>query len=67
MPEMGGWDALIRIRNLSKLHQTKIAIYTASDDPKDREKAKEFGAVEYIHKPIHGAELLERIKNLIGE
>jgi len=67
MPEMGGWDALIRIRNLSKLHQTKIAIYTASDDPKDRAKAKEFGAAEYIHKPINGTELLERIRNLIGE
>jgi CheY-like chemotaxis protein len=65
MPEMGGWDALIRIRNLSKLHQTKIVIYTASDDPKDRAKAKNLGAVEYIHKPIYKEELLEKVSQLI--
>ena len=65
MPEMGGWDALIRIRNLSKLHQTKIVIYTGSDDPKDRAKAKELGAVEYIHKPIHKEELIEITSRLL--
>jgi len=65
MPEMGGWDALIRIRNLSKLHQTKIVMYTSSDDPKDRAKAKELGAVEYIHKPVYREELLEKMAYLI--
>jgi len=65
MPEMGGWDALIRIRNLSKLHQTKIVIYTASDDPKDRAKAKNLGAVDYIHKPIYKEQLLEKVTELI--
>jgi len=66
MPEMGGWDALIRIRNLSKLHQTKIAIYTSSEDPKDRAKAKELGAVEFIHKPISKDELLEKVAKLLS-
>ena len=65
MPEMGGWDALIRIRNLSKLHQTKIVIYTASDDPKDRAKAKSLGAVEFVHKPIHKEELLGIVTKLL--
>jgi CheY-like chemotaxis protein len=65
MPEMGGWDALIRIRNLSKLHQTKIAIYTSSGDPKDRTKAEELGAVDFIHKPISKDELLEKIANML--
>jgi len=64
MPEMGGWDALIRIRNLSKLHQTQIAIYTSSDDPKDRAKAKELGPVEYIHKPLSKDTLLEKVAKL---
>jgi CheY-like chemotaxis protein/iron only hydrogenase large subunit-like protein len=65
MPEMGGWDALIRIRNLSKLHQTKIVIYTGSDDPQDRAKAKNLGAIEYIHKPIHQEQLLEITARLL--
>jgi CheY-like chemotaxis protein len=65
MPEMGGWDALIRIRNLSKLHQTKIVIYTGSDDPKDRAKAKNLGAVDFIHKPIYKEELLAIVTKLL--
>jgi len=65
MPEMHGWDALIRIRNLSKLHQTQIAICTSSEDPKDKAKAKELGAVEYIHKPINITELIEKVAKLI--
>jgi methyl-accepting chemotaxis protein len=65
MPEMGGWDTFIRIRDLSKLHKTPIAIYTTSDDPKDRAKAQELGAVDYIKKPIKKAELLEKAARLI--
>jgi CheY-like chemotaxis protein/iron only hydrogenase large subunit-like protein/uncharacterized protein YoxC len=66
MPEMGGWDALIRIRNLSKLHQTKIAIYTSSGDPKDKAKAEALGTVEYIHKPISKNELLEKVAKMLS-
>jgi len=65
MPEMGGWDTLIKIRDISKLHQTPIAIYTTSDDPKDKAKAQELGAVDYIHKPISKAEMLEKMTKLI--
>jgi len=65
MPEMGGWETFIKIRDISKLHQTPIAIYTTSEDPKDREKANELGAVEYIHKPINKAEMLEKVKKLV--
>jgi len=66
MPEMGGWDAFIRIRDLSKLHKVPIAIYTTSDDPKDRAKAQELGAVDYIHKPAKKAEMLEKVAKLIN-
>ncbi|WP_461255917.1 methyl-accepting chemotaxis protein [Treponema sp. R80B11-R83G3] len=65
MPEMGGWDVFIRIRDLSKLHKTPIAIYTTSDDPKDKAKAQELGAVDYIHKPVKKAELLATVAKLV--
>jgi len=66
MPEMGGWETLIRIRNISQLHHTPIAIYTSSEDPKDKEKAQELEAVEYIHKPIRQEELLEKTAKLLN-
>jgi CheY-like chemotaxis protein len=65
MPEMGGWNTFIRIRDISKLHKTPIAIYSSSDDPKDRAKAQEMGAVDFIHKPAKKADLLEKVAKLI--
>jgi putative two-component system response regulator len=66
MPEMGGWDAFVRIRNISQLHHIPIAIFTSSNDPKDKEKALALGAIEYIHKPVSIEELLEKITKLPG-
>jgi len=65
MPEMGGWDTFIRIRDINNLHKTPIAIFTSSDDPKDKAKAQEMGAVDYIHKPINKAEMLEKVAKLL--
>jgi methyl-accepting chemotaxis protein len=65
MPEMGGWETFIKIRDINKLHNTPIAIYTTSEDPKDMEKAKELGAVDYIHKPVKKNELIEKMKKIV--
>jgi CheY-like chemotaxis protein len=65
MPEMGGWDTYIRIRDINKLHKTAIVIYSTSDDPEDRKKAKEMGAVDFIHKPAKKEELLAKVAKLI--
>jgi len=64
MPEMGGWDTFIRIRDISKLHKTPIAIYTTSNDPKDKEHAQEMGAVGFINKPVKKSELLAVVAKL---
>jgi len=65
MPEMGGWDTYLRIRDLTKLHHVPIVIYSTSDNPDDRTKAQEMGAVDFIHKPAKKAELMEKVTKLI--
>jgi len=65
MPEMGGWDTYIRIRDITKLHRVPIVIYSTSDDPQDRTKAQEMGALDFIHKPAKKAELMEKVTKLI--
>jgi CheY-like chemotaxis protein len=65
MPEMGGWDTFIRIRDLTRLHKVPIAIYTSSEDPKDKAKAQQLGAVDYIKKPCNKDELLSKVQNAI--
>jgi CheY-like chemotaxis protein len=65
MPEMDGWDTYNRIRAISGLHDTPMAIFTSSDDPVDKQRAHEIGAVDYIRKPIKKDELLNRIEAII--
>jgi methyl-accepting chemotaxis protein len=63
MPDMGGWDTLDRIRGISKLHNTPIAICSGSDDPEQMAQSKKVGAVDFIKKPCK--DLLVRVKKLL--
>jgi len=65
MPEMGGWDTYLRIRDISKLHNVPIVIYTVSEDATDKVRAREMGAVDFIVKPVKKADLLAKIGKLI--
>jgi len=67
MPEMGGWDTFIRIRDLSKLHKTPIAIYTTSNSAQDRGRAQEMGAVDYIQKPCKKDDLINRVQRILKD
>jgi methyl-accepting chemotaxis protein len=65
MPDMDGWDTYDRIKAISNLHDIPIAFFTASNDPKDIERAHEMGAVDYIKKPFDKDDLLKRVKKLV--
>jgi len=65
MPEMDGWNTYDRIKALGDIHDTPIAIFTASSDPKDIKQAKDMGAVDYIKKPFDKDDLLSRVKSLL--
>jgi CheY-like chemotaxis protein len=66
MPEMGGWNTLLRIRKLCEVHKILVAIYTSSEDPEGMAKAKEFGAVDYLNKPMTRIQLLEKVAELLN-
>jgi DNA-binding response OmpR family regulator len=60
-----GWQTFERIRGISNLHKVPIAIFTVSDDPADRARAKEMGAVDYIKKPTTKEELVGKIQKIL--
>jgi CheY-like chemotaxis protein len=66
MPGMDGWDTYSRIKALSNLHDTPTAFFTASNDPKDIQRAREMGAVDYIKKPYDKDDLLNRIGKILN-
>jgi DNA-binding response OmpR family regulator len=65
MPDTDGWDTYKRIRDINKLHKVPVAIFTSSDDPADKARAQEMGAIDYIRKPIKKAELVERVGKIL--
>jgi len=65
MPGMDGWDTFTRIKAISGLHDTPIAFFTVSNDPKDIKHAQDMGAVDYIRKPYQADDLLRRVGRII--
>jgi len=65
MPDMDGWNTYGRIKALSGLHDTQVAFFTSSNDPKDIKHAKEMGAVDYIKKPYDKDDLLRRVGKIL--
>ncbi|WP_461253724.1 response regulator [Treponema sp. R8-4-B8] len=65
MPEMTGWETFTKIREVAGLQTVPIAIYTTSEDPKDKARAVEIGAADYIVKPAKRAALQARVAELI--
>jgi putative two-component system response regulator len=65
MPDMDGWNTYSRIRAISGLHDTPIAFFTSSSDPKDIQHAREMGAVDYIKKPFDKDDLVNRIRKIL--
>jgi len=65
MPDMDGWNTYGRIKAISGLHDTSIAFFTSSSDPKDIQHAQEMGAVDYIKKPYDKDDLLNRVGRIL--
>ena len=63
LPEMSGYDVLLKIRN-DKVF-TPVLILTAKDSIGDKVKGFKYGADDYLVKPFEREELLARISAMI--
>jgi CheY-like chemotaxis protein len=64
MPEMDGYEAIPRIKNLPNRHETPVFAVTAQAMTGDREKCLRAGATEYIAKPIDVDRLLQLLAQI---
>jgi len=65
MPDLDGWGTFERMKAIGNLHEVPTIILSGSDDPKDKERAQQMGAVDYLLKPVKKIELLDRIEKKI--
>lgn len=64
MPEIDGLETCRRLRVDPVVAPTRVFILTSVEDPSARLTAFEAGADEFLHKPIHRAEALARIRSI---
>src|SRR5207249_1712073 len=63
MPEMDGYEAMSRMRELKAFAERPIIALTAKAMKGDREKCLDAGASDYIAKPVNNAHLLALLKS----
>ena len=64
MPDMDGYEAIARIRQMKGLEELPVIAVTAQAMVGDREKCLEAGATDYVSKPIDLDRLLDILKTL---
>lgn len=67
MPVMDGYEVLRRLKEDENLKSIPVVMLTARAQEKDIVKGIDMGAEDYITKPFHPAELLARVKRILGK
>jgi CheY-like chemotaxis protein len=62
MPEMDGYETMLRIRQNPALRRMPIIALTAKAMKGDRERCLEAGASEYLAKPVNTEQLLSAMR-----
>ncbi|MFD1885825.1 CHASE3 domain-containing protein [Paenibacillus wenxiniae] len=62
MPELDGYETMKTVRNLYGYSDVPIIVLTAKAMKEDREKSIQAGATDYMSKPLHMQDVLQRIR-----
>lgn len=65
MPGMSGFEVCRRVRERLGADYVPVIMITALDGRSDIVRGLEAGADDFLHKPVHGAELRARVSNLL--
>ena len=66
MPEMDGYEVCARLKKNPETKSIPVIFITAKSETIDKTKAFEMGAVDYITKPFHTAEVKARVQTHIA-
>ncbi len=67
MPLLDGFETCKRLRESSATHGLPVILVTTRSEADQVQKGREAGCTDYVTKPIDGAELLRKVRDLLGE
>ena len=62
MPGLDGYETCRQLKADARWREVPVLFLTAQDDPVDKVRGFEAGAVDYITKPLHAEEVLARVR-----
>ncbi len=65
LPMMSGFEVLCWIRSQPALKALPVVIFSSSGQPKDKERAQELGASDYLVKPLDMGRLDDTVRQLV--
>lgn len=65
MPEVSGFDILEQLKRDDSLVHIPVIVLTSSNDSETKLKALQFGATDFLAKPVDTSELMLRLRNTL--
>src|SRR3989338_8010562 len=65
LPNRGGYDISFNLRQNKEMHNTKILMVTALNQPIDKSKGLMVGTDAYMTKPFEASDLLNNVRKLL--
>lgn len=66
MEEMDGWETLRLLKLDESSRDIPVIILSARDEPKDKVRALQEGAIDYITKPFSIRDILQKVRAILG-
>lgn len=66
MPDMSGYEVCQQLKSEPQTQAIAVIIVTGFDGREDRERAAEVGADAFVSRPFGADELIERVRDLLG-
>lgn len=66
MPRMNGRECLVEIKNMKRLQEIPVIIYTTSSLQREKEELAQLGAAMFITKPANFHELCDSLKEVLS-
>ena len=66
MPDMNGYEVCRQLRENPSLEHTRIVLFSAMSRRKDKETGFDAGADDYLIKPIHPVELVNKVREVLA-
>lgn len=66
MPKLNGYELCARLKGNDRTRLIPVVLLASLDELEDKVRAFEVGADDFVHRPIRRAELLARVRSLVG-